>query len=525
MSPAPARRRFFPEPVCKAGFMPPVILMSDINKRFGAVLANDRCNLTVDKGEIHSLLGENGAGKTTLMNILFGMYRADSGTIRIDGKECVIHNTGDAFRHGLGMVHQHFMLVNTMTVLQNIILGQEIGRFKLNYRESRRQVMEIAEKFGLELDLNAYVEDLSVGMKQRVEIIKTLYRGANVLVLDEPTAVLTPQESNSLMRILLDMKKQGKTIIFITHKLNETMQIADRATILRNGKVTATVNIRETNVKALASYMVGREVFFELDKEPCRPGNVLLEIENLRLLTQTKGTVNLTVRQGEILGIAGVDGNGQVELEEMIMGLRPRLSGTIRIGGEEITKTKPLIARHKGVGCIASDRFRRAILPGLSVAENFLLGFQSRKKYAFHSFINKKKLFRDTRQLVDNFAIKTTGVFQNISDLSGGNQQKLVLGREVSPEYQLVVAAQPGRGLDIGAVEYIHTQFLRLRAEGRGVLLISADLEEIQKMSDRVAVIYKGEIVECKDASLYTLEELGLLMAGKKPREEESIHG
>jgi simple sugar transport system ATP-binding protein len=362
-------------------------------------------------------------------------------------------------------------------------------------------------------------------MKQRVEIIKTLYRGANVLVLDEPTAVLTPQESNSLMQILLDMKKQGKTIIFITHKLNETMQIADRATILRNGKVTATVNVAETSVKALASYMVGREVFFELDKEPCRPGNVLLEIENLRLLPQTKGTVNLTVRQGEILGIAGVDGNGQVELEEMIMGLRPRLSGTVRIGGEAIAKTKPLTARHKGVGCIASDRFRRAILPGLSVAENFLLGFQSRKKYAFHSFINKKKLFRDTRQLVDNFAIKTTGIFQNISDLSGGNQQKLVLGREVSPEYQLVVAAQPGRGLDVGAVEYIHTQFLRLRAEGRGILLISADLEEIQKMSDRVAVIYKGEIIECKDAALYTLEELGLLMAGKKTREEESIHG
>jgi simple sugar transport system ATP-binding protein len=513
-----------PNPVCKAGFMSAVIQMSGISKRFGTVLANDHCDLTVDEGEIHSLLGENGAGKTTLMNILFGMYRADSGTIRINGKECVIHNTGDAFRHGLGMVHQHFMLVNTMTALQNIILGQEIGRLKLNYRESRRQVMEIVEKFGLELDLNSYIEDLSVGMKQRVEIIKTLYRGANVLVLDEPTAVLTPQESNSLMQILLDMKKQGKTIIFITHKLNETMQIADRATILRDGKVTATVNIGETSIRALAGYMVGREVFFELDKEPCRPGNMLLEVENLSLFPQAKGAVNLAVRQGEILGVAGVDGNGQVELEEMIMGLRPRLSGTIRIGGEEITKIKPLTVRHKGVGYIASDRFRRAILPDLPVAENFLLGFQSRKKYMIHGFINKRKLFRDARQLVDNFAIKTTGVFQNISDLSGGNQQKLVFGREVSPEYRLVVAAQPGRGLDIGAVEYIHTQFLRLRTEGKGILLISADLEEIQKMSDRIAVIYKGEIMECKDASLYTLEELGLLMAGKKPREEETLH-
>lgn len=504
--------------------MPPVIQISAISKRFGTVLANDCCDLTVEAGEIHSLLGENGAGKTTLMNILFGMYRADSGTIQINGKECVIHNTGDAFRHGLGMVHQHFMLVNTMTVLQNIILGQEIGRFKLNYRESRRQVEEIVEKFGLELDLNANVEELPVGMKQRVEIIKTLYRGANVLVLDEPTAVLTPQESDSLMRILLDMKKQGKTIIFITHKLNETMQIADRATILRDGKVTATINVAETNIRALAAYMVGREVFFELDKAPCQPGNVLLEIENLRLLPQAKGTVNLTVRQGEILGIAGVDGNGQLELEEMIMGLRPRLSGNLRIGGEEIAKTKPLTIRHKGVGYIASDRFRRAILPGLPVAENFLLGFQSGKKYVSRGFINKKKLFHDTMQSVADFAVKTTGVFQNISDLSGGNQQKLVLGREVAPEYQLVVAAQPGRGLDIGAVEYIHNQFLRLRAEGKGVLLISADLEEIQKMSDRIAVIYKGEIMECKDASRYTLEELGLLMAGKKPREEGIIH-
>jgi simple sugar transport system ATP-binding protein len=499
--------------------------MSGINKRFGSVAANDRCDLTVDEGEIHSLLGENGAGKTTLMNILFGMYRADSGIIRINGRECVIHNTGDAFRYGLGMVHQHFMLVNTMTVLQNIILGQEIGKFKLNYRESRRRVTEIAEKFGLELDLNAYVEDLSVGMKQRVEIIKTLYRGANVLVLDEPTAVLTPQESDSLMRILLDMKKQGKTIIFITHKLNETMRIADRATILRDGKVVATVKVSETSISALAGYMVGREVFFDLDKEPCNPGKVLLEIENLSLLPHARGTVNLTLRQGEILGIAGVDGNGQLELEEMIMGLRPRLSGNIRITGQEIAKTKPLVIRHKGVGYIASDRFKRAILPGLPVAENFLLGFQSRKKYLNHGFIDKKKLFSDTLQSINNFAVKTTGVLQNIEDLSGGNQQKLVLGREVAPEYHLVVAAQPGRGLDIGAVEYIHTQFLRLRAEGKGVLLISADLEEIQKLSDRIAVIYKGEIMECKAASLYTLEELGLLMAGKKPREEGNLHG
>lgn len=497
-----------------------IIQMTDITKRFGSVTASNHCSFSVEEGEIHCLLGENGAGKTTLMNILFGMYRPDSGQIYISGEKCLIRNTGDAFHRGLGMIHQHFMLIPTMTVLQNIVLGQEIGSFKLNYGESRRRINEITGKYGLELDLDAEVEAISVGMKQRVEIVKTLYRGAKVLVLDEPTAVLTPQESNSLMTILVDMKRQGKTIIFITHKLNETMQIADRATILRDGAVSATVRIAETTIRELAGHMVGREICFELEKEPCRPGKPLLEIENLKLLPQSKGTVSLSVREGEILGIAGVDGNGQLELEEMILGLRPKLSGSIRIEEREIVNLSPLAIRRRGIGYIPSDRHHRAILPGISLAENFLLGFQSEQKYSRSGFIDETKLARDTTQSIEQFAVKTSGPGQNIADLSGGNQQKLVLGREVAPEYRLILAAQPGRGLDIGAVEYIHTQFLRLRAENKGILLISADLEEIIKISDRIAVLYKGELMDCKETSHYTIEELGLLMAGKKPYQE-----
>jgi simple sugar transport system ATP-binding protein len=498
-----------------------IIEMTDITKRFASVTANNRCSLSVEEGEIHCLLGENGAGKTTLMNILFGMHRADSGTIKVKGEERVIHNTGDAFRCGLGMVHQHFMLISNMTALQNIVLGQEIGSFHLNYHESRRQIKEIAEKFGLDLKLDARIEEISVGMKQRVEIVKTLYRGAEVLVLDEPTAVLTPQESSSLMKILLDMKKQGKTIIFITHKLNETMQIADRATILRDGKVAATVQIADTDIRQIAGFMVGRDIIFDMKKDPAAPGEAVLEIENLKLLPHAKGTVSLRVRRGEILGIAGVDGNGQLELEEMIMGLRPRLQGKICAAGTEVPDQKPLAMRRLGLGYIPSDRMNRALLPDLSLAENMLLGVQSEKTYIKKRlFIDIKKLLHATRRVIDSFAVKTAGAHQKIGDLSGGNQQKMILGREVASSYQLILAAQPGRGLDISAVENIHTHFLRLRSEGKGILLISADLEEIIQISDRIAVLYKGELMDCKDAAAYTVEELGLLMAGKRVDKE-----
>lgn len=498
------------------------IEMRNITKTFNKVTANDACNLSIEKGEIHSILGENGAGKTTLMNVLFGMYQPDSGNILINGKETTIRNTGDAFQHGMGMVHQHFMLIDNMTVLQNIILGQEKGRFKLDYKASYAEVEKIVNQYGLQLDLNANINDISVGLKQRVEIVKTLYRGADMIVLDEPTAVLTPQESDMLMKILKNMRELGKTIIFITHKLKETMEVADRATILRDGKTIATVNIKDTTMRDLATHMVGRDVNFEIEKAACNAGDAMLEIKDLKLLKTTDKTVSLTVRSGEILGVAGVDGNGQLELEEAIMGLAPIKGGSIWMDGKPLANQSTLAIKQMGVGHIPSDRYRHAILPKMSLSDNFLLGFQEKPTYRKRIFVNYKALDSDTSGMIQKFHVKCAGTEQKMADLSGGNQQKVVLGREVSPCYRMVVAAQPGRGLDIGAVEFIHNQFLRLRSEGKAVLLISADLEEIQKISDRIAVLYKGELMGCKPAAEYTVEELGLLMAGKKAEDSHA---
>ncbi|WP_312645562.1 ABC transporter ATP-binding protein [Hydrogenoanaerobacterium sp.] len=502
--------------------MPTAIEMRNVTKTFHKVVANDNCNLSIEQGEIHSILGENGAGKSTLMNVLFGMYRPDSGTVLINGKEQVIRNTGDAFRLGLGMVHQHFMLVENMTVLQNIILGQEKGRFKIDYKTSHAEVEEIVRQYGLELDLNARVDEISVGLKQRVEIVKTLYRGADIIVLDEPTAVLTPQESDKLMVILKNMRKMGKTIIFITHKLKETMEVADRATILRDGRTISTVEIAKTNVNELAAHMVGREVNFDIGKAPCQPGKTMLDIRDLKLLNSTDKTVSFQVRSGEIIGVAGVDGNGQLELEESIMGLRPIKRGSIRFQERELIGQKTLNIKELGIGHIPSDRYQRAILPKMSLSENYLLGFQDKPEFKKKGFVNYKKLKAVTARMLEQFNVKCSGIEQKIGQLSGGNQQKVVLGREVEDCYKLVLAAQPGRGLDIGAVQFIHNQFLRLRSEGKAVLLISADLEEIQKLSDRIAVLYKGELMEFKPAEEYTTEEIGLLMAGKRMEENNA---
>lgn len=499
--------------------MSTVIEMKNITKTFQKIVANENCNISIKHGTIHSILGENGAGKSTLMNVLFGMYQPDSGKIIINGKEEQICNTGDAFRLGLGMVHQHFMLIDNMTVLQNIILGQEKGRFKLNYKESYKEVERIIKEYKLEVDLDAKVEDLSVGLKQRVEIIKTLYRGANIIVLDEPTAVLTPQESKNLMEILKNMRKMGKTIIFITHKLNETMEVADCATVLRNGKTIATVAIKDTDIHQLACYMVGGEISLDLEKEPCNKKDILLDIKDIQLMEHAQNSVSLQVYGGEIVGIAGVDGNGQLELEETIMGLRKVKSGSINFKGKEILNSKTLNIKKAGIGHIPSDRYMRAILPKMTLSENYLLGFQDNEKYKNKGFIKYKKLQKDTEDMIENFNVRCSGPEQKIGNLSGGNQQKVVLSREVSDEYELVIAAQPGRGLDIGAVQFIHQQFLKLRSEGKAVLLISADLEEIQKLSDRIAVMYKGEILDCRPADKFTTEEIGLLMAGKSVEE------
>jgi simple sugar transport system ATP-binding protein len=490
--------------------------MKDISKKFPGLIANDHINLSVRRGEIHSLLGENGAGKTTLMKILFGLYKADEGSILIDGKTVNISNPRIAFKLGLGMVHQHFMLVNNMTVLENIILGQEHGQLKLDMKKSYQIVSELSEKYKFALDLNAKVEDLSVGMKQRVEILKTLYRGAEIIILDEPTAVLTPQEAEKLMSILHDMKAQGKTIIFITHKLNETMNAADRITVLRNGRNIVTLNKEDTTPEKLAKYMVGRDINFCISKTKQEVGKEILSLENIRLLSQAQGTVSLKVHAGEIVGIAGVEGNGQREIEEMILGLHRLKEGSISVNGTNVTSMATKVRKNLGIGYIPSDRHKRAMLASFSISENYLLGFHMKSRFSHRGFIKKQEVISHSENMIECYSIKVSGHKQSIGSLSGGNQQKVIVSREVSQDPCIIVAAQPTRGLDIGAIEYIHEQLVKLRDEGKAILLISAELTEILKLSDRIGVLYKGELMELKETESYKEGEIGLLMAGGK---------
>lgn len=490
--------------------------LKDITKHFSGFVANDHISLSVKCGEIHSLLGENGAGKTTLMKILLGLYSADEGSIWIDGKKVNITNPRIAFKLGIGMVHQHFMLVNNLTVLENIILGQEHGNIKLDLKKSYQIVHELSVKYNFALDLNAKVEELSVGMKQRVEILKTIYRGADIIILDEPTAVLTPQESDELMKILHDMKLQGKTIIFITHKLNETMEVADRITVLRNGKNVITVNKEDTTPEELAKFMVGRDICFDIEKTKSECGKPILSIVNVKLLNQALESVSLDVHEGEIVGIAGVEGNGQRELEEMILGLRKYKNGTISLQGTNMNSMTTKIRKQLGIGYIPSDRHKRAMLSNFTIPDNYLLGYQFKSIFSNRGIIKKLDVEEHSKNLIECFQIKVSGLNQNIGSLSGGNQQKVIISREVSQNPCLIIAAQPTRGLDIGAIEYIHNQLIKLRDEGKAILLISAELTEILKLSDRIGVLYKGELMELKETDEFTEGEIGLLMAGRK---------
>ncbi len=490
--------------------------MKNITKEFPGLMANDHIDLAIRRGEIHSLLGENGAGKTTLMKILFGLYKADEGSIFIDGKPVNITNPRIAFSLGLGMVHQHFMLINNLTVLENIILGQEHGNIRLDLNKSYEIIKELSDKYNFELDLHSKVEALSVGMKQRVEILRTLYRGANIIILDEPTAVLTPQEAEQLMNILEDIRAQGKTIIFITHKLNETMQVADRITVLRNGRNIATINKEDTTAEELAKYMVGRDVSFCISKTMLKQGEPVLTMENIRLLNQAQSTVNLKVHAGEIVGIAGVEGNGQRELEEIILGLQRIKTGAITLKGENVTSLSVRNRKKLGVGYIPSDRHKRAMLNNFSIMDNYLLGYQAKSKFSRKGIIRNHEVAKHSESMIRQFNIKASGAKQAIGSLSGGNQQKVIISREVSQDPCLIIAAQPTRGLDIGAIEYIHEELMKLRSEGKAILLISAELTEILKLSDRIGVLYKGEIMELKEAECFTEGEIGLLMAGRK---------
>lgn len=491
------------------------IKMTGIVKCFGPVRANDGIDFTVKEQEIHCLLGENGTGKSTLMNILFGLYHQDEGEIYIHGNKTHISNPNDAYALGIGMVHQHFMLVNQLTVLENIIMGKEPGGLFLDKKKSEEKVAELVERFGFKINLNEKVVNLSVGMRQRVEILKTLYRGADIIILDEPTAVLTPQEVEELFKILRQLKKDGKTIVFITHKLNETMALSDRITVIRKGKVVFECNTCDTNEKELATQMVGRSVETVVGKKG-EMGRILLELKNVRLQDKASETVSFTVHAGEIFGIAGVDGNGQQELEAMIVGNQKVPEGKILLDGTPIENMSVKARKKHGLGYIPSDRHKNAMISQFSITENFLLGYQDNPEYCKHGFIQYDNVKKDAQKQVELFETKLAGLDQQIGQLSGGNQQKVIFGRETSHEPGFMLVSQPVRGLDIGAIEKVHKTLLQLKAQGKAILLISAELSEIMNLSDRIAVLYEGEVSAEFENGKYTKEEIGLFMTGKK---------
>lgn len=501
-----------------------VIEMLGIRKEFPGIVANDNINLQVKKGEIHALLGENGAGKSTLMNVLFGLYQPEKGEIRVNGKKVNITNPNIANDLGIGMVHQHFMLVNNFSVTENIILGNEpVKTGKINLKDAEKQVKEISEKYGLAVNPSAKISDISVGMQQRVEILKTLYRGAEILIFDEPTAVLTPQEIKELIGIMKTLIKEGKSIILITHKLKEIMEVCDRVTVIRKGEGIGTVNVAETNPNELAALMVGREVLFTTQKTEAVPAEEVLKIQDLTVKDSRNVTVidslNLSVKAGEIVGIAGVDGNGQSELIEAITGLMNSESGSILLNGKDIRNQRPRQITEAGVGHIPQDRHKHGLVLDFPVGENMVLQTYYQKPYSKKGVLNFKAIYDKAEKLIKEFDVRTPSSSTNARSLSGGNQQKAIIGREVDRDPDLLIAAQPTRGLDVGAIEFIHRRLIEQRDKGKAVLLISFELEEIMNVSDRIAVIYEGKIVAIVSPKETTEQELGLLMAGSSRRE------
>lgn len=506
--------------------MPAVIEMKGIGKSFPGIRANDDINLSVEQGEIHVLLGENGAGKSTLMNILYGLYHPDEGQIFVKGEPVRISNPNVAISLGIGMVHQHFMLVPPFTVTENIILGSEPKNgVTLDIKKAIKDVEEISKKYELKVDPYAKIQDISVGMQQRVEILKTLYRGAEILILDEPTAVLTPQEIEELGIIMKSLVSQGKSIILITHKLKEVMEMSDRVTIIRRGKVIDTLNTKETNIDQLAELMVGRKVSLTVDKAEAKIGAPILEIKGLKALDNrnleaVKG-VDLQVRSGEILGIAGVDGNGQNELVQAITGLRKATAGEILLNGKEITNLTPRQVTESGIAYIPEDRHKRGLVLDFSLAENMILGKQHNKVFRKGMGLNYSKIRSHARSLIKEFDVRTPNEKVKARALSGGNQQKLIIAREVDRDPSLCIASQPTRGLDVGAIEFVHKRLIEQRDKGKAVLLVSLELDEVMDLSDRIAVMYDGKIVGILDAKDATEKKLGIMMAGGSAEEAE----
>ncbi|HEY4889255.1 MAG TPA: ABC transporter ATP-binding protein [Candidatus Dormibacteraeota bacterium] len=494
--------------------------MRGITKAFPGVVANDKVDFAVRSGEIHALVGENGAGKTTLMNVLYGLVHLDAGEILIHGKPARIGGPRDAITQGIGMVHQHFMLIPVFTVGENVMLGREpvSGPDLYNHTKAREEIASMTRKYGLALDPDARMADLPVGLQQRAEIVKVLYRGANILVLDEPTGVLTPQETKELFGVLRDLVKTGKTIIFISHKLREVLEVSDRITVMRRGKVVGHLVTRETNQQEIATMMVGREVLLRVDKKPAEPGPVTFKVENLtassdRGVPALKG-VSFELHQGEILGIAGVEGNGQSELVEVLAGTRRATGGRVLLGDKDVTTFDARTERDAGIDYIPEDRRGAGLVLNYSVADNLILGRQRAPAFSWHELVLRLAAIRDwARRLVKEFDIRTPSIETAARNLSGGNQQKIIIAREMASRPRVLLAAQPTRGVDIGAIEFIHRRLVAQRDEGTAVLLISAELDEIRSLSDRIAVIYEGQIVSIEPADTPE-ERLGLLMAG-----------
>lgn len=500
--------------------------MLNIRKEFGTFVANDNITLQLRKGEIHALLGENGAGKSTLMNVLFGLYQPEGGEIRVHGKKVNIENPNIANELGIGMVHQHFMLVEKFTVTENIILGLEPkSGITIDRATARKKVMEISEQYGLRIDPDAKIEDISVGMQQRVEILKTLYRGADILIFDEPTAVLTPQEIQELIQIMKRLIAEGKSIILITHKLKEIMQVADRCTVIRRGRYIGTVEVDETvNEDSLAEMMVGREVNFDAEYSKADPQQVVLDVQNLvvkdgRGLKVVEG-LDLQIRAGEVLGIAGIDGNGQTELIEAISGLKKPESGKVLLNGKDVTGHTPRKMTEAGIGHIPQDRHKHGLVLDYSIRDNMVLQTYYKEPFSKRGLMNYKAVAEKAKALIEKFDVRTPSIDVPARALSGGNQQKAIIAREVDRSPDLLIAAQPTRGLDVGAIEFIHEQLIKEREKGRAVLLISFELDEILHVSDRIAVLYEGKIVGIRDPKVTTEQELGFLMAGGKRGDE-----
>ncbi len=506
--------------------------MRGVTKRFPGVLANDHVNFQLEKGEIHALLGENGAGKSTLMNILYGLYSQDEGQIFLNGEEVKIEGTTDAIRLGIGMVHQHFMLVPVMTVTENIILGTEVVKngFVLDLGTAAQRIRDLSRQYGLEIDPDAYIKDLPVGTQQRVEIIKALYREADILILDEPTAVLTPQEAEELFVIMRSLVAEGKSIIFITHKLGEVFAVADRITVLRNGHVVGTTTPAEATKESLAEMMVGRQVILTVDKKPAQPGSPVLQVQNLKALDDRGSLVlngvSFEVQAGEIFGVAGVQGNGQTELVETLTGLRHCLEGRVSITGVDVTNASPrkitdLGVTVEGSAHIPEDRHEHGMVASYPIADNLILNTYYRQPFANGIVMNHRAVEDNGLRLVHEFDIRTPSIYTPAGSLSGGNQQKVVVGRELSRPITLLIASQPTRGLDVGSIEFIHNRLVTARDDGVAVLLVSAELDEIMSLSDRIAVMYKGQIIATLEADQARREKLGLLMAGIVEEKEE----